>query len=185
MMNFLKNTWNRIPFSEIFNFGARGIVFLFILLGVLLVPLGLPGTWVIVLTSLVYSFFYSLDGGASSALWVNGVLIVLAMFGELMEFVIGTFGSKPLKVSNGAIVCAFIGGIIGAVIGVPVFLIGAVLGLFIGAFVGAFVYEWATLNDFGRAFVNALAVLATRIVASFLKTTLAVGMGIYLVFKIF
>lgn len=184
-MKTLQELWHRIPWGEILNFGAKGVVFFFIIGGICLVPLGLPGTWIIVAAGAVYSFFYGFDGGLSSALWVNLALIGAALFGELMEFVIGTFGSKSFKVSNGAIACAFIGGIIGAVIGVPVFLIGGLIGLFLGAFVGALVWEWATLKSFGRALVNAFAVLTTRVVAAFLKTALAVGMGIYLMFKIF
>ncbi|MCC7344428.1 MAG: DUF456 domain-containing protein [Deltaproteobacteria bacterium] len=184
-MQYIKNLWNQIPWGDLLRLSTVGGVLLAIVLGVLMVPLGLPGTWVIVVGGLLYSLIYPFDGGASSAIGVNLILIGLAAFGELMEFLVGTLGSKPLKVSNGAIVCAFIGGIIGAVVGVPVFLVGALIGIFLGAFVGAFVYEWVTLKNFGKALVNAGAVLATKMVASFLKTALALGMGIYLAFKMF
>jgi uncharacterized protein YqgC (DUF456 family) len=184
-MNYFKRLWQAIPWSGLAQGAAILLVFLAIIGGVFLVAVGLPGTWVIVLASLGYSLFYPFDGGATSAYWVNGVLLGAAIFGEVVEFVVGTFGSKPLKVSNGAIWCALLGGLIGAIIGVPVFLVGALLGLFIGAFVGAFLYELFVLKSFGRALVNATAVLATRVVATFLKVTLALGMGIYLGFKIF
>ncbi len=150
-----------------------------------MVPLGLPGTWVIVLAGVVYSLFYPFDGGSGSAWWTNGILIGLALFGEAMEFGVNIFGAKPLKVSNGAIWSALIGGIVGAIIGVPVFLIGSLIGLFIGAFLGAFCYELIVLKSIPRAFVNACAVLTTRIVSMSLKTTLAIGMAVYLFFKLF
>ena len=184
-MRFLTNLWHRIPWENLAHFFAISSIFLCILIGVLLVPLGLPGTWVIVGGSFLYSLFYPFDGGAASPWGVNAILFGLACFGEIMEFLVGTLGSKPLKVSNGAIACAFVGGIVGGIIGVPVFLVGALLGIFLGAFLGALIYEWITLKNFGRAFVNAMAVLATRVVAVFLKTSLALGMGVYLVFKIF
>lgn len=184
-MEYLKSLWHRIPWSEFAHGGAVFFVLLAIVGGIFLVAIGMPGTWLIALSGIVFSFFYPFDGGATSPWWVGGVLIALALFGELMEFVVGTLGSKPLKVSNGAIVCAFIGGIIGAIVGVPVFLIGAILGLFLGAFLGALVYEWWSLKNFGRALVNATAVLATRVVATFLKATLALVMGLYLLIKVF
>ncbi len=160
------------------------IVILLCLIGILIVPLSLPGTWVIVLAGIGYSLFYSFQP-ATSPFAVGGILLSLAIFGEIVEFVVGTFGSKPLKVSNGAILSAFIGGILGAIVGVPVFLIGSLLGIFIGAFLGAFLYEWVTLKKLGRAFINACAVLATKVVASVLKTSLAIGMTVYLLVKIF
>ncbi|HCU24837.1 MAG TPA: hypothetical protein DF383_07455 [Deltaproteobacteria bacterium] len=184
-MQFLKNLWNRIPWASLGHSLAVSFVFFCILVGILLVPLGLPGTWVIVAGSLLYSFFDSFDGGATSPWRVNAILIGLAAFGEIVEFAVGTLGGKPFRVSNGAIVSAFFGGIVGGIIGVPVFLIGALLGIFLGAFLGALFYEWITLKTFSRAFVNAMAVLASRIVATFLKASLAVGMGVYLAFKIF
>lgn len=161
------------------------LVILSILVGIFLVPLSLPGTWLIAIVSILYSFFYKFDGGATSAWWVVGWLLGLAAFGEVMEFVVGTFGSKAVKVSNGAIIAAFIGGIIGLIVGVPVFLVGSLIGLFVGAFLAALIYEWIVEHSFLKALRVAAAVLATRMVASVLKTTLAVGMGIFLLFKIF
>ncbi|HKX12461.1 MAG TPA: DUF456 domain-containing protein [bacterium] len=185
MMTFFSSLWQKIPWSDVARLSGLGFVFLSIVLGVAMVPLGLPGTWVIVLGSVTYSFFFTFDGGASSPWAVNAILIGIAVVGEIVEFFVGTLGSKPLKVSNGAIVCAFIGGIVGAIIGVPVFLIGSMIGLFIGAFLGAFIWELATLGKVGRALTNALAVLATKVVATFLKTTLALVMAFYLLFKLF
>lgn len=184
-MNYLRSLYDKIPWSDLGRLGGLGFVLACVVFGILMVPLGLPGTWLIVVGSILYSFFFVFDGGATSLWTVNAILIGLAVFGEIVEFFIGTLGSKPLKVSDGAIVCAFIGGIVGAIVGVPIFLIGSILGVFIGAFIGAFIWEWVHLKSFGRAFTNALAVLATKVVATFLKTTLAIGMGVYLVFKLF
>lgn len=185
MMPYLSSLWHKIPWSDLWRLGGLGFVFFCVIVGILMVPLGLPGTWLIVVGAMLYSIFFGFDGGASSPWAVNAILLGLAIFGEIVEFFVGTLGSKPLKVSNGAIICAFIGGIVGGIIGVPVFLVGALLGIFVGAFLGALIYEWVTLKNFGRALVNATAVLATRVVATFLKTSLALGMGIYLLFKIF
>jgi len=164
---------------------AKMLVIVFGVAGVAIVAVGLPGTWLIVASAALYSLFYRFDGGATSPYWVNGILIGLAVFGEIVEFVVGTFGSKTLKVSNGAIWCALFGGIVGAIVGVPVFLIGAMLGMFLGAFLGALIYEWLTLKSFGRALKSAMAVLATKMVATSLKVALGAGMMLYLGFKLF
>jgi uncharacterized protein YqgC (DUF456 family) len=160
-------------------------VLLLIGVGILMVPLSLPGTWLIAGLALFYSFFFSFDGGSTSAFWVLGWLFGLALFGEIIELLVGTFGGKAVKVSNGAILASFIGSVAGLVLGAPIFLVGSLVGLFIGAFLGAFLYEWWVEKSVKSALRTAAAVLASRIVATFLKTGLAIGMGIFLGYKIF
>ncbi len=163
----------------------RIILLVGVLGGLLLVPFSLPGTWLIALLGIIYSLFYSFDGGATTAFWVNGWLLGLAAFGEIMEFVVGVFGGKVVKVSTGAIIAAFIGGIAGLIIGVPIFLVGSLIGMFLGAFLGALIYEWVVLKAFGRAVVTACTVLTTRLVAVVLKTFLAAGMAVFLFLHVF
>jgi len=155
-----------------------------ILAGVVIVPLGLPGTWLIVGAAFLYSLFLDFTPG-SSDVWVIVILIVLALIGEILEFLVGTLGGKKLDVSTGAIIASFVGGILGAIIGVPVFLIGALLGLLLGVFLGALIYELVVTKNVGIALKAAVAVFFSRLVASFMKTCIAVGMGVYLVFKLF
>ena len=102
----------------------------------------------------------------------------------MIEFLVGTLGGKKFEVSTGAIVASFIGGLIGAIIGVPVFLIGSLLGLLLGVFLGALVYEWIVTRNLGIALKSAIAVFFSRLVASFMKTCIAIAMGVYLGFKI-
>src|SRR5262249_4050689 len=134
--------------------------------------------------ALLYSLFldFSPPGGD---LWVIVFLAILAVLGEILEFFVSVVGGKKLDVSTGAIISSVVGGLIGAVIGVPVFLIGSLLGLLLGAFLGAFIYELIMTKQIGLALKSALAVFFSRMVASFIKTCIAVGMGIYLGFKIF
>ncbi len=154
------------------------------LVGIVLVPFGLPGVWLIVASSILYSFFYDYAPGVSD-IWVNVILVFLGLIAEAFEFLVGTLGGRMVtEISTGAIVSSVIGGIIGAIIGVPVFLIGSFLGLLLGAFLGAFVYEFLVKKDFIIAFKSAVAVFFSRMVASFLKTCIAVGMTVYLGFKL-
>jgi uncharacterized protein YqgC (DUF456 family) len=155
----------------------------FILGGIALVPLGLPGTWIIVGAAFLYSLFLDFSSKGSD-FWVILTLILMAVVGEVIEFLVGTLGGKKFEVSTGAIIASFVGGILGAIIGVPVFLIGSLLGLLLGVFLGALIYELAVTKDWGVALKSAIAVFFSRLVASFMKTCIAVAMGIYLGFKI-
>ena len=98
---------------------------------------------------------------------------------------VSILGGKALQVSTGALIASIAGGILGAMIGLPVFLIGSFLGLLLGAFLGAFAYECLVTRKFGIAFNAALAVFFSRMVAIFVKTSIAIGMGVYIGFKLF
>jgi uncharacterized protein YqgC (DUF456 family) len=171
--------------NQIIHIGLMALVFILMAVGILMTPLTLPGTWLVAGAGVLYSIFSNFDGGATSTWWVLGWLVGLATFGEIMELVVGTLGGKAVNVSNGAIIAAFVGGMLGLFIGVPVFLVGALIGLYLGAFLGAFIYELYVLGSVGKALVTAATVLTTRMMASFLKTCLAIGMAVFLGFKMF
>lgn len=153
-----------------------------LLIGLVLVPLGLPGTWLIVVISFIYSLFRDFQAGRND-FWVLFVVILLAVIAELLELGIGIIGSRKFKVSNGAIVFSIIGGIVGAAIGVPVMMIGGLIGLFIGVFAGAFAFEMFQTKDYRLAFKGAVATFFCRITALFVKTFVAFMMVIYLLTK--
>ncbi len=107
--------------------------------GLLLIPFGLPGLWVIVLGIIGYGWLTDFAN-------VSGVLIAaaigLASLGEIVEAWIGFGFAKRYGGSNRAGWGALVGGLTGAVVGVPVPVIGSVIGGFVGAFVGAALFEY-------------------------------------------
>jgi uncharacterized protein len=118
-----------------------GVVLLAVasVVGLLLIPLGLPGLWVIVLA--VLGFGWLTDFRTMSA----GFLILitgLALAGELIEAWLGFRFAQRYGGSRRAGWGALVGGLIGAVIGVPVPVIGSVIGGFLGAFAGAALFEY-------------------------------------------
>ena len=172
-------------FHSILQFLPKIAVCFATLLGIILVPLGLAGVWLIVASSLTYSYYYDFVPG-SSDYGVNAVLLALAVLAEILEFLVGTFAGKVMvEISTGAIISSLVGALIGAMIGVPVFLIGSFLGLLLGAFLGALIYEWIVQKDFKVAVTAAVAVFLSRMVASFLKTCIAIVMATYLSYKLF
>jgi uncharacterized protein len=108
------------------------------LIGLLLIPLGLPGLWVQVLALAGYAWWSDF---ATVGWWAILVVALLAAGAEVVEFVLGGKYAERYGGSRRAAWGAILGGLVGAVIGVPVFLIGSVIGAFIGAFVGAALLE--------------------------------------------
>lgn len=159
------------------------VVFVLVLLaGLFLVPLGLPGTWLIVIDAFVYSLIADFQMGRSD-FWVLLFVIILAIVGEILEFGIGVLGSKEMKVSNGAIVCSIIGGIVGVFVGFPLFLVGTIIGLLIGVFLGAFVYEMLVKKDVRIALDASIKTFFSRVMSIFAKTFIAFVMVVYLLMK--
>jgi uncharacterized protein YqgC (DUF456 family) len=168
--------------QQILSVTYQVVLCLFLLAGVVMIPFTLPGTWLIVLASFLYSFVRDYD----TADWkVVLILVILAALGEAIEFATGTLGPKKENVPTGAIVCSIVGGVIGVIVGVPVFLVGAVLGLLIGTFLGALIYTLIKDGQVRVALRHAWAVLTSRVISIFAKTSIAVGMAVYLLVKVF
>src|SRR5213594_4729246 len=104
------------------------------LIGLCLIPLGLPGLWVMVGGTLAYGWLtdFRTVGVATIA-----IVLGLAFLGEIIENWIGFRYAKRYGGSTRSGWGALIGGLVGAVVGVPVAVIGSVIGAFIGSFVGA------------------------------------------------
>ena len=109
------------------------------LVGLVLIPFGLPGLWVIVLGILGYGWltdFRSMSGGFIA------LILGLAVLGEAAEAWIGFHFARRYGGSSRAGWGALLGGLVGAVVGVPVPIVGSVVGGFVGAFAGAAVFEY-------------------------------------------
>ncbi len=109
-------------------------------IGLVLVPLGLPGLWVMVAGVAGYGWFtdFRTIGVATIA-----VVLALAFLGEVIEMWVGFRLTKRYGGSNRAGWGALIGGLVGAVVGVPVPIIGSVIGAFVGSFAGAMLLEYS------------------------------------------
>ncbi len=98
------------------------------------------------------------------------VLLGLALLGEAVEFVVGTFWVARKGATRRGILGAFVGGLVGAAAGngvVPV--VGALLGSFLGAFAGAVAGEYLTrrtlepsLRVGGQAFLGKMVAMMVK-----------------------
>src|SRR2546427_8129761 len=105
-----------------------------IILGLLLVPLGLPGLWVMVAGIVGYGW---LTDFRSIGVATIAVVLGLAFLGEIIEAWLGFRFARTFGGSRRSAWGALVGGIVGAPVGVPGPLPGRGLGAFLGSFVRA------------------------------------------------
>jgi uncharacterized protein YqgC (DUF456 family) len=144
---------------------AYGLLALAQLAGLLMVPLGLPGTWLQVISIGVFSYATNWRLGW----WIFAVAVALAAVAEVIEFMLGGRFARKYGGSKRAAWGAILGGLVGAFMGFPLPVIGSVIGAFIGAFVGAALLEMtagaearAALRVGWGAFVGRLAAVAMK-----------------------
>jgi hypothetical protein len=142
--------------------------------GLLLVPFGLPGTWIQVLGVVGYAFATDFRTIGTATIVI---VLVLAAVGEVIEFTLGGRYARKYGGSRRAAWGAILGGLVGAFIGVPVFLIGSVIGAFVGAFVGAAVMEMTRSPEVRTALRVGWGAFVGRLVATAAKSAIAVAIG--------
>lgn len=118
---------------------ALAILLLGIIAGLVLIPLGLPGLWVMVGVLLLYGWLTEFRSLGLAAIIV---VLALAFVGEIIESWLGFRFAKRYGGSSRSGWGALVGGIVGAIIGVPIPVIGSVIGAFLGSFIGAALFEY-------------------------------------------
>lgn len=140
---------------------AWGLLVLFAVLGLaclLLVVVGLPGTWVLLALAFGVELVDALllPGAGPAVTFGWGLLALcggLAVVGEIIEAIAGAAGTKFGGGTGRGMVGAFVGGIAGAIFLTPVFpipVVGTLFGAMLGAFLGAFVAEATGAEARGR-----------------------------------
>jgi len=154
------------------------ILVVLMLLGLVMIPFGLPGTWIIAAAALGYQLLVP----GSISIWTIVAVVVLALIGELLEFSLSAKYTKKYGGSRRASWGAIIGGMIGAFMGVPVPIVGSVIGAFAGAFVGAFIGEFSRAGQGGTATRVATGALIGRAIAAAMKIGIGIAMAAWVLF---
>jgi len=162
------------------------VFFIFLLvavMGLISIMFGFPGNFII----LADSFFLGWYGDFKSVSFqVLIVLVLLSVFGEVIEFLLGIIGSKRHKSSNSAIIGSIVGGIIGAVLGAPfLFGGGALLGAFMGAFAGAFLVELYKTKHVNQSIQSGWGALIGRVGGTITKGIIGIVMISITIFSVF
>ncbi len=145
-----------------------------LLIGLALVPLGLPGLWLMLAAGVGYKLLVSATGLSWLAIAIVGGLAVVA---EVLEFTLSVKYTRKFGGSRRAGWGALIGGLIGAIMGVPVPIVGSVIGAFAGSFLGALVAEYSLARDGRVAGRSAWGALLGRVAATAVKTALGAAIA--------
>ncbi|MGE4489637.1 MAG: DUF456 domain-containing protein [Kiritimatiellales bacterium] len=146
------------------------------LVGLILSLLAFSGTWLVLLAALLARLTLGFPN-----IGILAIFILLCIIAELLEAFASFFGVRKRGGSHFAGFAALIGGLAGAAVGsgfLPI--LGTFAGLLAGSFSGAFLAEWLRLKHHGRAAHIAWGAVCARLAVSLIKTTLTLGMSIWL-----
>jgi uncharacterized protein len=149
------------------------------LAGLAMIPLGLPGLWVMVGGILAYAW---LTDFRSVGVVMIAIVLGIAFFGEIIDNWLGFRFAKRYGGSTRSGWGALVGGLVGAVIGVPVAIIGSVIGAFLGSFIGAAVFELTYSRHAGVAARAGWGAVMGRIAAAAVKIALGIVIAVIGVF---
>lgn len=154
---------------------ATLVLLLCLVVGLVVVPLGLPGLWLMVLGVIGYGW---LTGFRTVGVGLIALAVGLAALGEALEWWLGFWLAERYGGSRRAGWGALVGGIVGAIVGVPVPLVGSVIGAFVGAFAGAALFEYTRARQAGTALRAGWGALVGRAAAAAVKIGLGLAIAV-------
>lgn len=154
---------------------AAALLALCLVGGLLLVPLGLPGLWVMLAGVVAYGWLTGFH--AVGARTIVAVL-VLAFAAEVIEAWVSFGLAKRYGGSSRAGWGALLGGVAGAMMGVPVPVIGSIIGAFVGSLVGAVLFEYWASRVVETALRAGWGALVARAAGAAAKTAIGVAIAV-------
>ena len=151
--------------------------------------LGMPGNWVMIGAAVGYVLLVPTESPAAIG-WATVIaLLVLALIGELLEFLAGALGvTKAGGSKRGAmlaLVGSVVGGVIGLFVGMPIPIVGSLLGAVLmaglGAFAGAILGEQWKGRDFDESMKIGEAAFWGRLLGTVAKSAIGAIMVVAVV----
>lgn len=147
--------------------------------GLLMIPFGLPGIWVQAGALAVFAY---LTGFATVGIYALAAVFSLALLAEIAEFLLAGGFARRYGGGRRAALGAMVGAIAGAVMGVPVPLIGSVIGAMVGAFAGAMLMELTRWRGAAPAIRAGWGALLGWVIAVALKAGVGVVIAVLTLF---
>jgi uncharacterized protein YqgC (DUF456 family) len=144
-----------------------------------MIPLGLPGLWIMVGGIIAYGW---LTAFRTVGIATIAIALAIAFAGELVDNWLGFRFAKRYGGSRRAGWGALLGGLVGAAIGVPVAIVGSVIGAFIGSFVGAAIFEYTHSRQAGVATRAGWGALLGRVAGTAVKIAFGLALVVIGVF---
>lgn len=162
---------------------AQVLLWLVILLGIVIIPFGIPGTFLIVGSALIYAW---LTHFAIITWKFLLILLFISILVEVIEFFLGAAAAAKYGASKVGMFGAIIGGFFGAVWGSPLFpLVGTVIGAFVGAFIGAGLFEFIVTRDLEKSLRAGYGAFLGSIGGKLIKITAALAMAVMIGFQLY
>lgn len=159
------------------------VFWVIMLTGLIIIPMGLPGTFLIVANTLIFALlthFVQISWG------FLGLLLLIAIIMEVVEFFIGAATAGKYGASKQGMFGAILGGFLGAVWGTPILpVIGTLLGAFLGAFAGATLFEYMNTKDFDKSLRVGFGAFLGSLGGKLTKIAVAVAMVVMVGFRIY
>ncbi len=130
-----------------------------------IVPM-LPGAPLILVGMVIYAIW---DRFEHMSVWTFVILLILALFLTVIDYVSHYIGAKAYKASQTALICSAIGGIIGL-------LTGNVVGFIFGPLIGAVIGELIDSQDLRKSLKTGTGVFIGFISGTLVKFVIAVIM---------
>jgi uncharacterized protein YqgC (DUF456 family) len=163
--------------------GILGYILLFLgmLAGLAIIPFGLPGAGVILLSVFIYALLTDFNGAVGVVFFI--ILCVLTAIAETADNWLTALGARSYGASTGSMWLSLLGGLIGAiVIGGPLAVmlgpLGPVAGGFAGAFSAVFLGEYYRRNNAREALRAGWGTFVGRMAGMALKLVIAIAMVI-------
>jgi uncharacterized protein YqgC (DUF456 family) len=149
--------------------------------GWMLTLFAMPGNWLMVAAAALYAWLMPPESRTDLHWWAVIALLVLAIIGEILEFIAAALGARRGGGSKrGAVLAVLLsipGAMIGAAIGVPVPVVGSIIGVVLfaglGALAGAMLGEHWKGRTFDESWQIGQGAFWGRILGSLAKVTIA------------
>ncbi|MCH8288039.1 MAG: DUF456 domain-containing protein [Candidatus Marinimicrobia bacterium] len=159
------------------------VLWIVLLAGVIITPMGLPGTFIIASAALLFAVLTDFE--------LISLLLIIVLFGiavllEVLEFALSGFMTKRFGGSRLSVAGAIIGGIVGAIWGTMILpIVGTLIGAFAGAFGGAFIGEYFLSRNFDRSLLAGIGAFIGALGGKTMKTVTAAAMVVVIGFYYF
>lgn len=170
-----------MPWDLIGRIALTILLDLVLLAGLIAIPLGLSGTFILLGAALVVGIA---TGFAAVPVWALLVMAVLVTGGEILETLVAGAMVKRYGASNWGMLAALLGGIVGAILGTPILpILGSLIGSFIGAAVAAVLVEWYRLRKLRASMPAGWGAILGKFLSSLLKIAIGMAIVIYLIIR--
>jgi hypothetical protein len=149
---------------------------------IIVIPLGLPGAWILLALALLAAWL----GGFAAIGWqALALMLLLVILAEILEAILGSAMARKFGASWWGVFGAFAGGFLGAIIGSAILpLIGTLAGAFLGAAAGAVALEaWHQRRLDQSALRAGWGAFLGKLLAALLKVSLAAGIAAYVILR--